>query len=118
MCLISFSASDIQTVLHHIEKKNLSKLLPPANEVWGKVICLQACVCPQGGCMVPGGVHDPGGVHGSGGGGCAWSRRGGAWSLGGGGAWSRGLENPPPPNGYGYCDCERDIIDYFAQICN
>ena len=23
-------------------------LLPPANEVWGKVICLQACVCPQG----------------------------------------------------------------------
>ena len=48
-------------------------LLPPANEVWGKVICLQACVCHQGwggicswgvcsrgvhgpgGCMVPGG---------------------------------------------------------------
>ena len=24
-------------------------LLPPANEVWGKVICLQVCVCPQGG---------------------------------------------------------------------
>ena len=24
--------------------------LPPANEVWGKVICLQVCVCPQGGC--------------------------------------------------------------------
>ena len=22
--------------------------LPPANEVWGKVICVQACVCPQG----------------------------------------------------------------------
>ena len=22
--------------------------LPPANEVWGKVKCLQACVCPQG----------------------------------------------------------------------
>ena len=21
-------------------------LLPPANEVWGKVICLQVCVCP------------------------------------------------------------------------
>ena len=33
-------------------------LLPPANEVWGKVICLQVCVCPQGG---------------------AWSRWGGAW---------------------------------------
>ena len=28
--------------------------LPPANEVWGKVICLQACVCPQGGCLVRG----------------------------------------------------------------
>ena len=36
-----------------------------------------------------------------GGGGCAWSRRGGAWSRGVcmvlGGAWSRGLETPPPP---------------------
>ena len=30
--------------------------LPPANEVWGRVICLQACVCPQGGCLLPGGV--------------------------------------------------------------
>ena len=28
-------------------------MLPPANEVWGKVICLQVCVCPQGGCRVP-----------------------------------------------------------------
>ena len=25
--------------------------LPPANEVWGKVICLQVCVCPQGGAV-------------------------------------------------------------------
>ena len=24
-------------------------LLPPANEVWGKVMCLQVCVCPEGG---------------------------------------------------------------------
>ena len=24
--------------------------LPPTNEVWGKVICLQVCVCPQGEC--------------------------------------------------------------------
>ena len=39
--------------------------LPPANEVWGKVICLQVCVCPQegclvrggGGCLVPGGLQ-------------------------------------------------------------
>ena len=41
---------------------NLS--LPPANEVWGKVICLQACVCPQGGVpdQVPprDQVHPPG----------------------------------------------------------
>ena len=56
----------------------ISLLLPPANEVWGKVICLQACVCPQGGawswgrgwgCMVPGGCllrggGGPGGVYG------------------------------------------------------
>ena len=36
-------------------------LLPPANEVWGKVICLQACVCPQGrGCLARGGPA-PGG---------------------------------------------------------
>ena len=46
-------------------------LLPPANEVWGKVTCLQACVCPRGvcawsrgGCMVPGGWHGAGGVPG------------------------------------------------------
>ena len=26
-------------------------LLPPANEVWGKVKCLQVCVCPQGGAI-------------------------------------------------------------------
>ena len=48
--------------------------LPPANEVWGKVICLQACVCPQGGCLVGGGACS---------GGCAWSGGcllpGGAW---------------------------------------
>ena len=38
------------------------KFLPPANEVWGKVICLQVCVCPQGeGGLVPGEVSGPGG---------------------------------------------------------
>ena len=46
--------------------KDILHLLPPANEVWGKVICLQACVCPQGGCLlrgvpVSGGVPAPGG---------------------------------------------------------
>ena len=58
-------------------------LLPPANEVWGKVICLQVCVCPQGGragylvWRVPG--------------------PGESWSQGG--AWSRGLA----PGGGGVC---------------
>ena len=36
----------------------ISGLLPPANEVWGKVISLQASVCTQGG--VPDQVHPPG----------------------------------------------------------
>ena len=54
-------------------------LWPPANEVWGKVICLQVCVCPQEGYLVQGG-------------GGAWSQRG---------AWSRGcLVETPPPDGY------------------
>ena len=36
--------------------------LPPTNEVWGKVICLQVCVCPQRGCLVLGGVPGLGGA--------------------------------------------------------
>ena len=46
----------------------VTPLLPPANEVWGKIICLQVSVCPQGGA-------------------CSW---GGAWSRGTG-ACSRGV---------------------------
>ena len=52
-------------------------LLQPANEVWGKVICLQVCVSPQGwvparggggvpaleGCLLLGGVPAPGGAY-------------------------------------------------------
>ena len=47
-------------------------LLPPANKVWDKVICLQVCVCPQGGqCLVPGGSGPSGGRWGAcSGGGC------------------------------------------------
>ena len=62
-------------------------LLPPANEVWGKVICLQACVCPRG-CLV-------GGVPGLGGlvlGGAVCLIQAGLPGLGGsgpGGAWWR-----------------------------
>ena len=47
--------------------------LPPTNEVWGKVICLQVCVCPQGGACSQG----PG-LGGS-------LLLGGAWSWGGSG---------------------------------
>ena len=57
------------TTLHLLSARDVSsltrvRLLPPANEVWGNVICLQVCVCPQGGCLVPGGawswrVHGP-----------------------------------------------------------
>ena len=66
--------------------------LPPANEVWGKVIYLQVCVYPQGGCLVPGGAFSGGawsggsgpggGVPGPGEGECLlW---GGAWGVPGG----------------------------------
>ena len=51
-------------------------LLPPANEVWGKVICLQVCVCPRGGAWFQG-VPGPGGVPASSCGGGACSR--GVW---------------------------------------
>ena len=49
-------------------------LLPPANEVWGKVICLQVCVCPRGGAW-SGGMSSLGGLVPWG----AWSH---AWSWG------------------------------------
>ena len=75
--------------------QDLSRLLlPPANKVWGKVICLQVCVCPQGG---------------------GWSRgvpgpSGGAWSCGVPGPWRVSgpggsglvLGGDPPPNGYSW----------------
>ena len=63
--------------------------LPPTNEVWDKVICLQVCVCPQGGVWSWGVPHPqvvpgPRGVSGPRGG--AWSRRvpgpRGVWSWG------------------------------------
>ena len=60
------------------QKKTLY-LLPPANEVWGKVTCLQACVCPRGVCAWSrGGLYGPGGL---------------TWC--GGSSWWR-----PPPDGY------------------
>ena len=65
----------------------MKKYLPPANEVWGKVIFSQACVknsVHRGGAWFRGGYLLPGGV--------AWSQErclvwGGAWSQGG--AWWR-----------------------------
>ena len=83
-------------------------LLLPANEVWGKVICLQAGAWSRGvpgpgGCLVREGVPGPGG---------AWSRRvpgpGGVPALGGlawgwglvRGVWSGGCLVETPPDGY------------------
>ena len=67
-------------------------LLPPANEVWGKKICLQVCVCPQGGgCLVPEGCQLLGGV---------WSQ----WvACSGGSGWgvpTQGCLVETLPNGY------------------
>ena len=46
-----------QTISAPAGKGGFCLLLPPANEVWSKVICLQVCVCPQGrGVPAPGGV--------------------------------------------------------------
>ena len=70
-----------------ISLRNL--LLPPANEVWGKVIFSQACVKNSvhrgDACSRVGAVPAPGGVPGLGGGACSQGgacSRGGACSLG------------------------------------
>ena len=62
--------------------------LPPANEVWGKVIFLHLFVILfTGGACVAGGVCGLGGVRGEGGmcgkGGHAWQRGGCVWQRGG-----------------------------------
>ena len=73
-------------------KNHVKRLLPPANEVWGKVICLQVCVCPRGGGLVPGGCLVLGVV---------WSR--GCLVLGGSGpgegglVWERAVPGGNPP---------------------
>ena len=41
---------------------NTNSLLPPANEVWGKVMFSQAFVCPEGGGLPTGGGGLPSGV--------------------------------------------------------
>ena len=103
-------------------------LLPPANEVWCKVICLQVCVCQQGG-----GVWSRGDAwsRGSGLGSGVWSQGGacsqgvpglgglvpgGAWSLGG--AWWR----PPGwllhPTGMHSCFEMFVVRDSFLDICD
>ena len=88
-------------------------LLPLANEVWDKVICLQVCVCPQGGllpgCLVPGGAWSQGGVCCQGVPGMGVSALGGCLVLGG--AWSRGLSAPgwvPGPRGVPGGDIPRE----------
>ena len=72
-------------------KNHVKRLLPPANEVWGKVICLQVCVCPRGGGSGPGRVPGPG------------RGLGGAWSWGclvrgeGGLVWEGAVPGGNPP---------------------
>ena len=101
----------------HLESTSLSLSrscslsFPPANEVWGKVICLQACVCPQGGVHRPGrgvcsgGVPRPRGVPGLGG--CLLQgmppSEGVCYRRGWGGACSRGVCVETPPKADSYC---------------
>ena len=86
-------------------------LVPPVNEVWGKVICLQVCVCPQGGAWSQG-VPGPGGG--------AWSRgepapRGVSAPRGSGPGWGCLVEAPRTataaggthPTGMHSCFCEK-----------
>ena len=85
--------------------------LPPANEVWGKVIFLHLFVIlftGEGGCLVLGGAWSGGsGPRGAWSGAGAWS--GGDLVLGGmlkGRVWSRGVPAPRGPGGDspdGYC---------------
>ena len=72
---------------------------------WGKVICLEMCVCPQEGCLLPGGACSWGGTPPGGClliGGCLVP--GGAWSWGGvtvpRGLVRGGLPGGDPPDGY------------------
>ena len=91
-------------------------LLPSANEVWDKVICLQVCVCPQGDCYpsmhcrwypaclaagLQGGLqaHTQGG---SGGGSCPGPHPRGKWR----GIWSR-----PTAKG----EVEGDLVQAHSQ---
>ena len=53
-------------VIGHLSKPNVFVIITVRNEV-AKVMSLQVCVCPQGGCLVrgvsgPGGMPDPEGV--------------------------------------------------------
>ena len=105
---------------HYIARENGHKLLPPANEAWGKVICLQVCVCPRGvawlgaGCLVLGGACS---------GGCLF--RGvpgprGVWSQGG--AWSGGclVERPHSlsPLERLLLQAVRILLECILVICN
>ena len=66
----SFHKKDIHFFLYS-NFASLSTLLPPANEVWGKVnmFTFVHCVCPQGGCASsPRLISSSRGVPGSGGG--------------------------------------------------
>ena len=53
----------VQPTKAHIMKiHDFVTIVIARKQVLGKVICLQACVCPQWGAWSGGGVHGPGGV--------------------------------------------------------
>ena len=111
-----FSFSILSNVCQPVNFVERFLLIPPANEVWGEIICLQVCVRPQwgvpgpGGACWGGGVPGPGGVpapRGSGLGGClVWGMsalRGGAWSWRRGCLLLGGLVQGVPGPGGGTC---------------
>ena len=80
----SLNFKHVFTILY-LDLREFQLLLPPANEVWDKVICLHLSVCHS----VHRGGPGPGGLPGP------W---GGAWSRG---VWSGGcLVETPLPDGY------------------
>ena len=97
---------DRRTSIYVTRFDNIARSLPPANEVWGKVIFSEACVKNSvhmgGGCLVPGDgvpvsgrVPGPRGMSAPGGGVCSHE---GAWSRGG--VCSRVWSGGDAPNGY------------------
>ena len=89
MISILLSLAGQHLKFYSVATSNIPIFLPPANEVWGKVIFLNLFVI-----LFIGGVLGPGGT-------CLGGvpALGGVCSSGGGGVWSRGLEGGVPAPG-------------------